>query len=304
MNDTTERFLQDQGVAYDVETIPLDKIDPGSFKRQVRGEEVITHIRDEYCLAMIGGDVFPKIIVRRTALGTFYVIDGIHRVAASGEAEFTTIDACVVDVVPDRGRQLSLIANRYHGQRTTREEALYHAIELHRNHGYAVNRAAAIMQIPPSTVAKAVQRHEGSKRATALGANGYDSLPITAQDALNAIRLDEAFRQAIVTARTRRLSGKDIMDMSTRIRATGTEHDAVEVARTFVPQDAADAKRSARADSARGRLRTITTSALQVDEASFRADLVGMSVGERQELADRFRKAARRLEVFADVASS
>ena len=304
MNDATEKFLEAQGIAFTTEVISIDKIDPGSFKRQVRQEEVITDLRDSYALAMLDGDEFPRVIVRRTNGGLFYVLDGIHRTAAAGEIGNPTIDACVVDVDPEEGRLISLLANRIHGERTTVQEAVHHAIELHRNHGMSISRASKLMRVSSSSVGNILRRQEGSKRAADLGVRAYDYFPNATQDALVTIKQDGPFTECIRAVHAKKLSASDVVVMVRKVRAARSEPESIAIARQFEPTKQARKAKASRPDSPRQRVRSSCTSLSSIDEASFKADLAGLTSDERGELSERCRKTATRLMMFADVAAS
>jgi hypothetical protein len=289
-----------------MEQIPLDKIHPLSFKRQVRAMEIDPEVRDQYQHAMAQGDHFPPLIGRWLS-GKFFVDDGIHRVSAAQRLNLDSFHACVGQWDDDQARLISFLANARHGLGSTREERIHQAIELHRTLGYDLTQAADLLRISRHVVTDEILRQEGGRRAAELGLRGFDRLPPTTRKYLARIEHDEPFKEATEVTITRKLPVETVGLIAKAARGANSDAAAVQqihdLVREGLPPRPDTSRKSRPALGMLDRVRMVTGSVASLDEARYRMEITGLDDDDRAELRTKLLKTVDKLKSLADAAS-
>lgn len=297
--DSSSTFLSNQGVPFEARRISLERIDPASRRRQVRTNEVEHSLVDEYTVAMGAGDKFPPIIVRETSSGTFFVIDGIHRVEAAKANKRPYVDAYIIDVDVERGRELALMSNRFHGKRTDSTEALQHAAELVRTQGVTQKYAAEKMRVSLKALGGLLRSQEASSRAFELGVQGFDRLPSSTRAIAAQFAPDDVFRAFAEWLATEKPTSDDARKAAGQVAKARSEKSALERVAGLGPAE--KKARSTNEDSPHRKFGRGCGLVMGVDVGLFAAHVSGLGSDERQEVDRKLRRLVLHVEAMRDA---
>jgi len=135
--------------------IDLDTIDDVRSRRNDGriGDEWLDSERvSDYAEAMLAGDKFPTIVVRKMPDETSVVIGGNHRRAAMqkiGRKQAIVISVVCNDITASI---LAGLLNKIEGARTTRSQRIKHAAHLVASYGLEVGAAAEQMQVSQDSI--------------------------------------------------------------------------------------------------------------------------------------------------------
>jgi hypothetical protein len=205
-----EAWIRGYGVQYEyLPAVLVNEFDQvESLKNQARiNEPVIEATVEEYAADMRNGDVFPPVVAYRKR-GKLVVIDGNHRLVAASRAEKSLAVYVVRATVNTVLVIMTYEANvRQHGQRTTREDRLEHALWMVDNDVKA-GEAARRLSLTESEVTRAVAARKAQDNAEDAGIAGTDvwkSIPKTQRLALGRINNNPALVAAARLVRDTRL---------------------------------------------------------------------------------------------------
>jgi transposase len=217
-NASIEKYLKDKGVAFTF----LEWVSPGSFdtkrsrENQARlGTPILEETKDRYVEALRNGDDFPPVIAYRLPSGQLEILDGNHRQAAHEELgqpmDVYLIDA---DTPPAVRALITFEANAKHGQPSTTQERLHHALYMV-NNGKSVAKAAAMFGVPVHSLQKLTTLGNATRRAEDCGipAKKWESIPTASQLKLNTVITDEGYIEAVKLTVDADLNAKQVSDM-------------------------------------------------------------------------------------------
>jgi ParB-like chromosome segregation protein Spo0J len=170
-----------------------------SLKNQARFEPLHPENVSRYAEAMARGDKFPPIVIHQLDSGLYRVDDGNHRYQAYKRNNITEIPVYILDAgtTDETLRVITFEANARHGEPPSDEERRRHAIYLTDN-GMTNIAAAAIVNLPVSTVNRAVQQEKADRRARALGlSKQWSRLLIDQRQAIMSIGNDPTFIEIV-----------------------------------------------------------------------------------------------------------
>ena len=300
-------LLAEQGIDYTTETIDLDKIDRASLTRQIRMTEADTgdyhpQLVEDYARAMLDGDHFPPIVVRRTKSGGFLVLDGVHRWLAATEIGAATIVALVAEVTLKQARQVAILANVTHGERLPQDRRIKLAAVLVEEEGMTQKRAARLMRVSAKTLSTHITRRRTISRAVELGIRGFDRLSAARQEALGRIGLDGPFVTASRVAISRKLSAEDVGALAREVKSAQSEADATKAAQSFKSEVETDGQHENAKHPTGGPVWRLGMACRNIDgltEDDFRRDMAGRSTDEMKDIAEMCSRTATRLRLFA-----
>lgn len=173
-----ESDLRSMSVAFDIQTIPFAKIDlkESQYNGARLGDPIVSHLVDDYMIAMRNGDTFPRPVVYQAKSG-IVILSGNQRCAAvkalidAGDLHKTTkVDVYVADTSDKL--LLEIIArsgNVGHGGRSDKEERVAHAVYSVRVLGMRAQDAAKIFIMAPTTVAAHIRSDKEREELAAAG---------------------------------------------------------------------------------------------------------------------------------------
>ena len=145
-----------------VKAIPLKEIDiHGSRANNARLDTAFnSELAVEYAISMEAGDRFPYPILRRTDKTRFKyaVLSGNHRVGAVETLGAETIDAYLLESTDEQVIELVCrSANRWTGDRQSKDEAIEHAREMMSRFGFSAVHMSKVFGIKENTLHNALR---------------------------------------------------------------------------------------------------------------------------------------------------
>lgn len=233
-----ESKLRQLGVSFKLETgISMSGIDVhGSRKNNARlRTEWNEELSVEYGVAMADGDAFPAVVLRATEGGfKFFVLSGNHRVGAAKLLDETTIDAYLIESSDEMVFQIiTRAANRWMGDRQSKDEAVEHARELIRRYGRTQTEMARLFGLKPAWLAKALRAEDVRDDLGRLGIENH-AMPRSVLEQLSKLTDNErVFRKAGYLAASYSLSGDRVRDLAAAVDAQRTESDQIDAIKMF-----------------------------------------------------------------------
>lgn len=314
----TEQWLEESGLSWDYDpAFPLADIDQEkSLANQARlGEPINDETLEEYREALRRGDKFPALVVAKPGVRTRAVnIDGNHRYVAAAAEGLETFGAYVVSakVTHPKVETMMAEANAKHGRVTPVEDRIQQALHMIDNRGWGVEKAAASVALPLSTLRSRYDKVRADRRADEVGLkrSDWDSLNATVRTRLLTISTDEGFKAASRLAVAAALSTAQVDEMVAALRESKSSGKQEQIVRAL-RRDYADRIKDVSAGTLKvggGRGFTPRTRLTMVlhNLMSMPQDLVSSIAStydddERGKTAQEARDAAARLQEFADA---
>ncbi len=166
-----EAFLKERGVKFTIKSVSLkDTLVNEGLKNNARLEKPLDDDTvTDYGMAMEQGKPFPMPAVHHRRNG-YFPLSGNHRVAAADLVGDRTYDAYQIDtddalVLDDIIR----VANRWHGRRQSREEALRHAHSQMTQFSLTAGQAAEKFGIPEKSLQRFIRADKIAVKLQLLG---------------------------------------------------------------------------------------------------------------------------------------
>lgn len=241
------------------EDIDIDQFDvEASLKNQARIDPVI--YKDTvaaYLAALRDGAEFPA-VVGYYENDSIILTDGNHRLSMHLEYGSTTIDAYIVDAMPEVLQALTYMGNATHGKPPTDDERLVHAIHL-KDLSYTTDEAARIVQLPRHKVDRAWNLEQTTRRARRLGViRKFERIPADYRIKLNPIDNDNVWKAAVefLGDHIKQLNRSEILAFIKNVkeeRTEKTQKTAIsEFRKSMVEKNRTEGKSRTKQDARRG----------------------------------------------------
>lgn len=311
-----ESKLRQMGVGWKYDkSVPLDKIDiHGSRRNNARlKDQWNENLSIEYGVAMEEGDIFPAPALRAVFGGgyKFYVLSGNHRVGAANLLGDKTIEAYIVDSSDEMVLEtITRAANRWMGDRQSKDEAVEHARALIAKYGRTQQQMAKLFGLKPAWLSLSLRAEDLRDELENIGVPARE---IPRSTIMTLAQLDGntsvMHKAALVTAKYH-VTGERVKLMVEQAKSTKSENGMLEVieeheaklrqeeAAASMPRPTPIFKRSKRTKMFR-HLNTLHNFLLAGNNGKEFATLqqLGITSGsDRGELRDRFREVKLKFE--------
>lgn len=234
-------------------TIPFSKLD--LKESQVNGarlnDAIVNHKVEDYMQGYRNGDTFPRPAVHKTPTG--YVIlsgnqrcEALRRLIAEGDLPKTVeIEVYLIDTKDKLLLEIvARSANVAHGEGTTKEERIQHAMYCVQRLGMAVTDAAKAFECAETTVNQHIQAEKMRTKLQKAGVNAH-RMTNAALVPLAKLDYDESAQVKIGTlAAQHNATGERIRQVATAVAKQTTPHGRLQKIREFEKELAAEAHAS------------------------------------------------------------
>jgi hypothetical protein len=194
----------------------------------------------QYGVALHDGDVFPAIIIRRVLRPggfKYFVVSGNHRLGGALLLEDKTLDAYVLNTQDEMFiEMLTRSANRWMGERQSKDEAVEHARELIKRFNKSVPEMARLFGLKEEWLFKAL-RSESIRDS--LNELGLDSSLLPKVTLLHIGQLESnhrVFRHVASLASKFQIKGDRVLDIVRAVKERRTEQDMIDTCKIFEDQ--------------------------------------------------------------------
>lgn len=217
--------------------IQLESIDVfGSRRNNARlSEEWNEGLSIEYGVAMADGDTFPAPVFRQvTGDFSYFILSGNHRVGAAKLLEETNIDAYVVAGDDELVMQMiTRAANRWMGDRQSKEEAVEHARMLITQYSKSVKEMAKLFGLKPDWLSKAIKAEQTRDNLAKCGVE-TDGLSRAILQTIGGLDHNERVMSRAASVASRfKLTGDRVRDLVASVKLGKSEDDQLEAVKVF-----------------------------------------------------------------------
>jgi ParB-like chromosome segregation protein Spo0J len=227
-----EKWLEDKLVKFvfdpKFQTVNIDE--QASLKNQARFEPLHPENVARYAEAMARGDQFPPLVIHQLENGLYRVDDGNHRYQAYKRNNIDHIPVYVLhpDTTDETIRVITFEANARHGEPPSDEERRRHAIYLVDN-GMTNVTAASIVNLPVSSVNRAVSHERADRRARSLGlSKQWARLLIDQRQVIMPISNDPTFIELVKFAADTGINATQTREYVTQVKELRSERAQIQ----------------------------------------------------------------------------
>lgn len=225
-----ERWLDERDITWQyIDQLAIAEIDvAASLANQARLEPLSEDVVARYGEAMLAGDRFPPVVVRRHPDGQLTLIGGNHRAAAATRAEMPAVAAYIVDVDDAQALELAWEDNRRHGHPPTSAERDVMILRL-ASRGRTGVAIAQVVGASQPHVARVINAHRGDRRAEEADVDGWRRLAAGVRARIAELEPDPVFVAAAQLAADTHMRTNEVDDFVARIQRAGDAWDALEL---------------------------------------------------------------------------
>ncbi len=229
LRDTSaETHMKRFGVKSKLELIPISSIDIDDSRRNnARLQNSYNEeLAMEYAIAMNDGSQFPAPVVRRVGR-KYFTLSGNHRIGAAIECDQDEIQAHVVECSDEQAETIARAANRWMGDRQSKDEAVQHSLVLIDKYGRTVTECAKMFNLKESWLFSRVRAEKTRYDLIAKGVN-VTGLSAAHMEALSpASYSDPVMLRAAQIAVKGKLTSSRTRDMVTEARNQASEKESL-----------------------------------------------------------------------------
>lgn len=261
-----ERDLRKLGISFSVQSVSFSAIDLiesiDNLARLI--EPLRRELIDEYKMAMLDGDAFPMVVVRKVK-SVYILLGGNQRCTAIKELITEGMISATVEIplylIAVETEPMFIAAavrslNVGHGGRATFDERIAHAVWMVKHEGMAIKDVAGLFKVGANTIQTRLRAEDTRSE---LQRSGVEASQLTQHtlDKLSQLRHDnKTFRQlgALVTQHT--VTGDRLDQVVAEVRKKKSDSDRMMAVKEFEKELAASsATSSVRKNGARTPLR-------------------------------------------------
>jgi hypothetical protein len=217
-----------------VKGLEIAKIDiAGSRRNNARlREQWNEDLSVEYGVAMADGDTFPAPVLREVSGGTYkyFVLSGNHRIGAATMLNDKMIDAYIVEGDDEMAFEIiTRSANRWMGDRQTKEEAVEHARALIAKYNRPQQEVAKLFGLKPNWLSNALRAEDTRDEMEKLGLHSRELPRATILHLSQLSDNERVFRKAGYLASKFKLPAERVKDIVIAAKGQKSEQGAIDV---------------------------------------------------------------------------